>query len=273
MNTKPSERSSGESDPDESSPSGRISAVTRVADGQWHALDQDLVAGRAHAARRPDGRMFVSIDAWHDAAFDQLAAAMLAELPAPLHTLVGESDLELTAWERFGFTVRRREWELAVPTDPAVAGIEASLPPPGVRIVPAGKADDDRLRALDRAIRAEVEARVGWHTMPAEVRPRAAEDTIVDPSLYAVAAAGEQYLGLVRVVRAGRRARIGLIAVQAQERRRGIGRALLAHALATLHHDGFASAWAEVDESNTAASALFEGVGGRRTNSNLELAR
>ncbi|WP_308445502.1 hypothetical protein [Streptomyces rubradiris] len=33
-------------------------------------------------------RLYISIDAWHDTAFDRLAAAMLAELPAPLYTLV-----------------------------------------------------------------------------------------------------------------------------------------------------------------------------------------
>src|SRR5690242_15600804 len=104
--------------------------ISRVASGQWHALEDDLVVGRGEASRRPDGRLFVSVDAWHDAAFDRLAAAMLAELPRPLHTVVEEADLELTArWRRAGFTTRRREWEYAVPTRPG-----AALPPPGVTI-------------------------------------------------------------------------------------------------------------------------------------------
>jgi len=50
--------------------------ITRVADRQWHALDDDLVVGRGYAEHRPDGRLFVSIDAWHDATFDRLAEAM-----------------------------------------------------------------------------------------------------------------------------------------------------------------------------------------------------
>ena len=66
-----------------SCPSGQAMAVTRVADGQWHVLEDDLVAGRGHALRRPDGRVFISIDAWHAAAFDRLAEAMLTDLPAP----------------------------------------------------------------------------------------------------------------------------------------------------------------------------------------------
>lgn len=247
--------------------------ITRVADRQWHALDDDLVVGRGHAAHRPDGRLFVSIDAWHDTAFDRLVEAMLAELPTPLHTVVDEADTELTAaWQRAGFTIRRREWECVVPTDPRVTGLAEVLPPSGVTIVPAGQADEGLLRAVDRAIRDEVEASVGWQSMPAEVIPLPAGDTIVDPSKYAVAAAPDRYLGLIRVVTV-RRPRIGLLAVRAEERRRGIGRALLAHALGTLHRSGHTEAWAEVQESNQAASALFEGVGTRRVGSNLELVR
>jgi len=255
-------------------PSRHAAVVTRVADGQWHILDDDLVVGRGHAARRPDGRLFVSIDAWHGAAFDRLAEAMLAALPAPLYTVVDEADAESTAhWQRAGFTVRRREWEFLVPTDPGVTGLEESLPPPGVRIIPAGAADEALLRDVDRTIRAEVEAGPGWHSMPAEVRPRPAGDTIVDPSLYTVAAAPDRYLGLVRVTAMTRRPRIGLIAVRAGEQRRGIARALLSHVLGTVHRAGIAAASAEVDESNKAALALFEGIAGRHTSSSLELAR
>ncbi|EFL43353.1 GNAT family N-acetyltransferase [Streptomyces griseoflavus] len=247
--------------------------ITRVADRQWHALDDDLVVGRGHAEHRPDGRLFVSIDAWHEVAFDRLAEAMLAELPAPLYTVVDEADVELTAgWRRAGFTVRRREWEYMVPTDPQATGLEAVLPPPGVTILPAGQADERLLRAVDRAIRDEVEATVGWQSMPAEVIPRPEGDTVVDPSMYAVAATPDRYLGLIRVARV-KRPRIGLVAVRADQQRRGIARALVAHALGALHRSGSTAAWAEVDESNRAASALFETIGARSTSSNLELVR
>ena len=264
MNTKPFTSGLGEN----------AVMITRVADGQWHALDDDVVVGRGHAEHRPDGRLFVSIDAWHNAAFDLLAEAMVAELPAPLYTVVDEADFELTAgWRRAGFTIRRREWEYVVSTDPRVTGLDEVLPPPGVTIVPAGQADESLLRAVDRAIRDEVEATVGWQSMPAEVVPRPQGDTIVDPSKYAVAAVPGRYLGLIRVVRV-KRPRIGLVAVRAGEQRRGIARALLAHALGTLHRTGAPAAWAEVHESNRAASALFEGIGGARPmSSNLELVR
>ncbi|POX42476.1 GNAT family N-acetyltransferase [Streptomyces sp. Ru72] len=248
--------------------------ITRVAEAQWEAVADDRVVGQGDVSHRPDGRLFISIDVWQDAVFDQLAAAMLADLPEPLHTLVGEADHDLrSSWERLGFTVGRREWEYVLPTDSREAALGALQLPAGVTILPAGEADETLLRALDRAIREEVEATVGWRTMPAEVLPRPAGSTLVDPSKYAVAVRNGEYVGLVRVVPVRRRARIGLIATRADQRRHGIGRVLLAHALGALHRDGIDSAWAEVDESNAAAIALVEGVGARRSSSYLELVR
>jgi ribosomal protein S18 acetylase RimI-like enzyme len=245
--------------------------ITRVAERHWHALDDDLVVGRGHASQRPDGRVFVSIDSWHDAVFDQLAATMLADLPTPLYTVVDEFDLDLaTNWRRAGFTTGRREWELSMSTDPGVTGLGSALLP-GVTIVPVGAAQEGPLHELDRLIRDEVEATVGWQTMPAEVLPRPVGATVLHPSRYAVAARGDRYVGLVRVAPLPRQPRIGLIAVLAQERRRGIARALLGNVFGALHRDGVEAATVEVHENNAAALALFAGIGARRAGSNLEL--
>jgi ribosomal protein S18 acetylase RimI-like enzyme len=249
--------------------SGHAVLISRVAAGRWHALEDDLVVGRGEASRRPDGRMFLSIDAWHGTAFDRLAQAMLADLPRPLHTVVDEADLDLTAqWQRAGFTVRRREWEYAVPTDPRATGLGSALPPPGVTIMAFGSAQESLLRDLDRSIRDEVEAGPGWHDMPAEVLA----SSVPDPSKYAVAAQSGRYVGLLRLTMVTRLPRIGLVAVLADRQRRGIARALLAHTLGALHHIGKETASAEVTESNVAAMVLFERIGARRAGSNLELA-
>jgi GNAT superfamily N-acetyltransferase len=250
-------------------------AITRVAQGQWHAIEDDLVVGRGYASRRPDGRLFVGIDSWHAPSFDRLADALLADLPRPLYAVVDEADLDATAdWRRAGFTNLRRERDYLVPTDPRVTGLGAAQPPLGATrttILSLGQAQEGPLRSLDGVIRAEVEATVGWHTMPAEILPRPAGDTVVDPSKYAVAAQPDRYVGLVRVVTLTRRPRIGLIAVRAEQQRRGIARALLGNVLASLHDAGFEAASAEVDESNAAAVALFEGIGARHQGGNLEL--
>lgn len=257
-----------------SGPSENAVTIARVADRQWHALDDNVVVGTGYAEHRADGRLFVGIDAWHADTFDRLAEAMLPELPAPLYAVVDEADAGLAdAWRRAGFEVRRREWEYVVATDPGVNGPGEGRPPAGVTIVPAGEVDEGLLRAAHRAIRSEVEAAAGWwQSMPAEVILRPGGDTVVDPSRYAVAAAPEGYLGLIRVVTA-KRPRVGLVAVRGGARRRGIARALLAHALGVLHRDGADAAWTEVQESNRPATALFEGVGARPVSSNLELVR
>ncbi|NUO56861.1 MAG: GNAT family N-acetyltransferase, partial [Hamadaea sp.] len=169
-------------------------------------------------------------------------------------------------WERSGFTTGRREWELLVPTGPHEATVPAD-----VKILGVGRAERDPLRVLDRAIRDEVAAGPGWHTMPAEVVARLDEATVVDPSKYAVAAQSDRYVGLIRLAQIPRQPRIGLVAVRAGQHRRGIARALLAHVLDSLHRVGIPAASAEVDEANRAAMALFDGFAATRAGSNLEL--
>ncbi|QGN48516.1 GNAT family N-acetyltransferase [Micromonospora sp. WMMD558] len=247
-------------------------AITRIAERQWHALEDDQVVGRGEVSHRPDGRLFLSIDAWHDVVFDRLADAMLADLPRPLYTVVDEADLDLVLqWERAGFAPRRREWEYVVPTDPRITGLASAPPPRGVTTLAVGEAEEAPLRALDRVIRDEIEATVGWQEMPAEVLSGPDGPPRPDPATYAVAAWSDQYVGLVRVAPLPRQPRIGLIAVRSDQRRRGIARALLAEVLGSAHRRGIATASADVNQSNGAAIALFEGVGARRAGSNLEL--
>jgi ribosomal protein S18 acetylase RimI-like enzyme len=237
-------------------------AITQVAPRQWHALDDDLVVGRGDASPRPDGRLFLSIDTWHGSVFDRLADAMLAALPRPLYTVVDESDLDLTAqWRRIGFTTRRREWEYVMPADG-----DQAVPPPNLTILPFGTAEVRPLRRLDRAIRAQVEATVGWQEMPAEILSRP-----IDPARYAVATQGGSYVGLIRAVPLPKQTRLGLVAVLSTHRRRGIARALVAQVRRATHNRGVMLVTGEVHEANTAAIALFEGLGARRAGSNLEL--
>ncbi|PYC87670.1 GNAT family N-acetyltransferase [Streptomyces tateyamensis] len=250
--------------------------VDRLSCDEWHAVAGRELLGRGDASRRPDGRLFVSIDAWQGAVFDQLAAAMLADLPAPVHTVVDEADQdELAAWQRCGFTVARRESGYLVPTDPQRTGLGTVRPPAGVTVLPAGAAQEVPLTELVHAVRAEVEAAAGWHTMPAEILPSLTGYPVVDPARYAVARQGEAYLGLLRLGGPPGRnqPRIGLLAVRADQHRRGIARALLAQVLGEQHRGGRDSVWAEVDQANPAAVALFEGIGARRAATTLELVR
>ncbi|MET9633693.1 GNAT family N-acetyltransferase [Lentzea sp. NPDC006480] len=227
--------------------------MTRVSERCWHAVGDDRVIGRGEVSPRPDGRSFLSIDVWRDDVFERLAATMLPELPRPLYTVVDEADADLTSrWRDVGFSVRRREWECLVPT--------AAARPSGIAVIAP---EEEPLTELDRVVRAEVD----WQEMPAELLGPG----VVDPSLYSVAVRDGRYAGLIRVTHVNRLPRIGLIAVRADSRRRGVGRALLGHALGSLHERGITVASAELNESNTAAVALFDGFGARRVGSNLEL--
>lgn len=250
-------------------PSLRTHAVTisQVAGNQWHAVQNDLTVGRGYATRRLDGRTFLSIDTWQDAVFDRLAAVMLANQPDPQYTVVDETDHELTAgWERAGLTIWRRESEFVIRTGP-----DRAQPPTDLLIVSGADVAEAPLRALDQAIRTEVEATVGWHTMPAEVLPWQGGTRPLDPSKYTVAIRDGRYVGMVRVATRTRRPRIGLVAVLTAERRQGIARALLSQVLNGLHRTGTEAVTAEVDETNTAATALLEQLGAQRTGRTLEL--
>jgi ribosomal protein S18 acetylase RimI-like enzyme len=252
---------------------GAHAVITRVDDLRWRAVEDDLVIGHAEASRRPDGRVFLGVDTWSGAAFDLLATAMLADLPGPLHTMVDEADHDLVArWERAGLTLRRRELEYLVATDPLDAGIDTTSAPADVTVLGLGAAREQPLHELLEVVRAEVDAAVGWDTMPVEMPPRPV-GTPPDPTKYAVAVAADRYVGLVRVIGRRRHARIGLIAVRADQRRRGIARAMLAEVLGGLHRGGVETASAEVDEHNGAGIALFEGIGGRRASGTLEMVR
>lgn len=251
---------------------GQGTAVTRIAERHWHALDDDRVVGRGEVSRRPDGRLFLSIDAWHGTVFDRLAEAMLAGLPRPLYTIVDEADVDLLVrWERAGLAPRRREWEYVIPTDPGITGLGSAVPPRGVTVLAVGEAQAGPLSALDRVIRDEVEASVGWQQMPVEILSGPDGPARPDPARYAVAARADQYVGLVRVAPLPRQPRIGLIAVRSDQRRQGIARALLAEVLGSAHRRGIAAASADVHQSNGAAIALLQRIGARRTGSNLEL--
>jgi len=250
--------------------------IARVAEGlHWHALEDDVVVGRGHALHRPDGRVFLSIDTWHDDVFHRLVAEMLSDLPAPVYTVVDENDCDVLArWTGAGFVTHRREREYVIRTDPQVTGLDRMSPPPGVTILPLGQAEEGPLRELDRALREEVGATLGWQSMPAEVL--AGPDGtpgVLDPSRYAVAVQDERYVGLARVALLPRRPRLGLIAVRTSNRRRGVARALLAEVLGSLHRSGIGAVSTEVDELNAPAVALFEGVAAMRAGDAVELLR
>jgi ribosomal protein S18 acetylase RimI-like enzyme len=252
-----------------------VVVISRVAAGvHWHALEDDVVVGRGHALRRPDGRVFISVDSWRDDAFEVLATAMLRDLESPVYTVVDDDDREVFArWWSLGFVDHRREVEYLVPTAAEATGLSGANLPTGVSILAAGSGEEDRLRHLDRALRDEVGATLGWHRMPAEVARPSGERAVFDLSRYVVAVQAGEYVGLARISPLPRRPRLGLIAVRMAHRRRGLARAILAEVFRPLHEAGITGVSADVDRLNEPAMALFAGLGARRTGGAVELVR
>jgi ribosomal protein S18 acetylase RimI-like enzyme len=140
-----------------------------------------------------------------------------------------------------------------------------------VTILPLGRAEE-ALVELDRVIREEVGATIGWQAMPAEMYARPDGTLgVIDASKHVVAVHDGQYVGHARIAPLPRRSRLGLVAVRASHRRRGLAKAMLADLLGSLHRDGITSVITEVDDSNRSARALFDGIGARQVGGATEL--
>lgn len=248
--------------------------IARVVEGlRWDALDDDEVVGRGHALRRPDGRVFLGVDAWGDEVFRRLVATMLADLPGTVYTLVDDDERDAQArWRDAGFVVCRQERQYTVPTDPRVTGLDRVPPAPGVTILPLGQAGEEPLGELDRLVRDEVSATIGWQATPAEMYARPDGTLgVTDASKHVVAVLDGRYAGHARIALLPRRSRLGLVAVLAAHRRRGLARAMLAELLGSLHRDGITSVFTEIDDRNTPARALFDGIGAQQVGGAMEL--
>jgi len=213
---------------------------------------------------RPDGRCFLRTpDAVRDTA------------DRDLYVTVDEADAEARSLcERLGFVVDRRESVYAVPTDPALTGLRDVECPHGFVFVSADRVDQDRLRVLDDALRQDVPGTDEWRWEPDAFR----EETFCaefDPATYlvAVAQASGEYVALARVWNNARGPRLGLIAVLAPYRRRGLARALLARAFDVLHERGRTDVSTEVDDENVPSTSLIRSLGARRTGGSVDYVR
>jgi ribosomal protein S18 acetylase RimI-like enzyme len=239
----------------------------------WHALVDDEVAGKAHVVRRPDRRYFVAIDAWRDEVFDALLDAVIDDLPHELSTIAGEEDEEeLARWIRRGFEARRRDDEYEIRMDP---GRPLAPAPTGYRLASAADVDIDELRRLDDELRQDVPGTRGWVNDPDEFLEQTVRSPLFHPATFLVAVeeAGGVSAGLVRVAVAPRWAKLGLVGVRPEHRRRGLGRALVAAAFRPLQDVGVRLVLAEADAANEPARALLTGFGARRTGGTFELVR
>jgi ribosomal protein S18 acetylase RimI-like enzyme len=234
----------------------------------WLAWDGDLVVGAVHPWRGPDGRLRLYFGKWRADAFVPLAGVIDAECYAMADA--GDTAL-LGALSAAGFAEYRRENDYEIP----VARVESAVPA-GIRVITADATELVPLMLLDCAIRADTPGADGWQPDPVWFREETYDSPFFDPPAYRVALDGDRYVGLARIWKQlpGRRyRRLGCVGVLAPYRRRGLGRALLAQALAPLAEAGETTVTAEADASDPAATALLRGLGARVTGATVELHR
>jgi ribosomal protein S18 acetylase RimI-like enzyme len=241
----------------------------------WRALDGDLVAGEVSARLRPDNRWFLYFDTWRADAYRPLADAIARDLGRDLYVTLEDAEYDaLDACAQAGFAVHRRESYYRIPTDSAVTGLAKAVLPDGLNVLSAANAHVTQLRLLDDALRQDVPGSEGWRWEAEEFR-KETFSPFFDPATYLVAVnqASGQYVGLVRIWRNRAGPRLGLIAVLAQYRRRGVASALLGQTFAILAARGDTSVVGEVDDTNVASVSLLTGLGARRYGGNMELIR
>jgi ribosomal protein S18 acetylase RimI-like enzyme len=243
--------------------------------GEWRLRDDEHIVGTVKALVRPDERCFVFFDSCRADAYQPLLAAAAESVQRDLYVCVDEADSgQLASYLPLGFEVCRREGAYLVPTSPDVTGLGDASLPPGLAVISAEDADEDRLRLLDDALRQHVPGADGWRWDA----PGFHEETFCpafDPATYlvAVAQAGGEYAGLLRVWNNPEGPLLGLIAALPGYRRRGLARALIAQAFAVLRERGTTEVTAEIDDANVASISLFAGLGARRTGGSVELIR
>lgn len=247
---------------------------TRTA--TWNLVRDGTAVASAYAVCRPDRRWFVSVDGWRVDDHEPLVHAMIADLRHDLHTRIDGADpAGLELWSRFGFAPERREVEFLFPSDPARNGLATALVPAGLILLSAEEVDETTLRELDDELRADLPGNEGWVNDPAEFHDRTYDERFVDPAscLVAVDSRRRRFAGLVRIWSNAERARLHLVGVGRDYRRRGLARALLASALRPVQERGVAEVMAEADEGNVAGLALLRALGAVETGSSLVLSR
>jgi len=225
--------------------------------------------------RRPDGRVVVFPSApWTpDQARWAVRFARSKGVPAITHISADRAG-ELRVLADAGFTAARREVNVEVNLDEALANIGDASLPAGVVAISAADADMDHLRLLDDALRGDIPGTGGWRSTPEEFAEETRDARAFNPATYLIAVKQDtgEYIGLVRIWMNRSGPRIGMFGVLRAYRRRGIALALLARCLVAARDIGHRTATSEYDEKNEASGALFQRMGARQTGSTMEFA-
>ncbi len=205
------------------------------------------------ALRRPDTRMFVSFVGSEPAAYGPLTEAAARSLGRPVSTMVDEDDVpKVAALRDAGFEPENVSERFRIGFGDVLPRLTRAWVPSGFSIHPADEVDEDRLFALDNAVRHDVPGTDGWQGDRRWFHEELAEAPPFDPAAYLVAVDDQtdRYVGLVRVWRNPDGPRFGLIGVLREYRRTPIAAALLKHALSAASGWGHATFTTETSLTN-----------------------
>lgn len=234
--------------------------------GEWiddeGGLDSGVVAlaadgqVRGFAAPGRNASVFIADPHASDALIDELLPWLrerreTVELP----TYAGDT-ARVAAFERHGLSHARSSFSLLRPE--AAGPVPAAAFPPGIEVASYRLGDDDE--AVHRLIYVDA----AWASVPGHAE-RGIEDwrrVVRDLRSLFLARRAERPVGWVagRVLENGR-GYISTLAVATSERGKGVGRALLLHALADLQRGGAGDLTLGVEARNEKALGLYRSVG------------
>lgn len=220
-----------------------------------------------HPAHRGQGLGDVLLDA-----IERRAAELPGRLPdgPPRHLVVWVEDIDvvrLRSLERRGFATVRQYFEMAIGLGDGIVRPEW---PSGVSRGSFRTGVDDEVM-----YQLEMEAFVEHHLFRLETleewRVHRLEGSDADTTLWSLAWEGGELVGYIVATNTDEGGLINDLAVRKPERGRGIGRALLSEAFATLHERGQTVARLYVDAQNVTNAARVYGAAGMRVARRFEV--
>lgn len=199
--------------------------------------------------------VFLADPAWADTVADELLPWLHAQSGAfELMTFAGDA-ARIAAFERHGLRHRRSSFLLARPE--TAGALPAAVFPDGVDVTRYRLGDDDR--AVHRLIYRDA----AWASVPGHAERDLdawRQSARHCPSAFLARRRGKPAGWVAGRLLAGGRGYLDTLAVATAERRRGLGRALLLHALADLQLAGASGLTLAVQAENQTALGLYRSV-------------
>ncbi|HUH14346.1 MAG TPA: GNAT family N-acetyltransferase [Gaiellaceae bacterium] len=243
---------------------------------RWLAFRGGDAVGAVTAWLRPDDRMFLDFACRNPAAYGPLTEAAAEALRCRLHTLVDAAAGDaVAALEAAGFETELVQERFRIRFDRALALVDRAWVPRGFGVRRADEVEEERLFALDNALRRDTPGTDGWQGDRRWFHDELAEAPPFDPRAYLVAIdeGGGEYVGLARIWRNPAGPRFGLLGVLRRYRSTSIAAALLKQALTAASRWGHPTFTTETSPVNRVVYPRMQRLGAESLGRSLQLVR